>query len=191
MAYGVSPADFGVGAVATLGRLEIQGGVFNGEGYTKPDLDLGKEVAARVTGQVLKLDSAQAVSVSAYGSYGDLADRTTTRALGAVAWQGPGLTVQAEYLYALDDDKMTGSRVRGGGPAAFALVDLPWRLRAIGRFEWLRNATSPVIGKGYRLVAALGYRAHERLNLVAGYRQSNSDDMLMAQELLAGFDASF
>lgn len=154
-------SDLGVGAIGRhlKGILEYQVVLSNGEGYTRPERSPAypegdgkyKEIGARVTVAPFadNDDAWKGLKLTGFGQYGftqsaRIGDQrehlTTTRALGLASYEHRLFTVAAGYGIA-GDDLVSGDEVpvleeaSGTLFTGFGFVNLPAKLRVLGRFD--------------------------------------------------------
>lgn len=99
------PSDLGAGLLWKRPRFEIHGGVYNGEGYGRAELDKEKSVQAR--GTVTLYSMSQGVSrvrLSGFYSYGWYAeDRPRNVGIVMASFESPHVVATAQYLSATDN----------------------------------------------------------------------------------------
>lgn len=99
------PSDLGAGLVFKRSGFELHGGVYNGEGYGRAELDKYKSVQGRATATVYSMDGDQArVRVSGFYSYGWYAvDRPRNVGIVMASFESPHVVATAQYLSATDN----------------------------------------------------------------------------------------
>lgn len=189
---GIRSADTGVAVLGqTLANfLSYEVLASNGEGFSQqervePDAARYKDVAARVTlspfaqaGPLLR-----DLSLSLFGQYGIRekvpaldAHLERTRAMALLAWRGPGFTLGVGGGHSADDRLEEGREVRRESFlwTSWGWVDLPLRLRAIGRFD-LCAPTNPADGdpgRRTRLVAGLAHLFTDAVQLILNWERN-------------------
>jgi hypothetical protein len=97
------PSDLGAGLVYKRSGFEVHGGVYNGEGYGRAELDKYKSVQGRGTVTVFSSGESRA-RVSGFYSYGWYArDRPRNVGIGMVSYESPHVVATAQYLSATDN----------------------------------------------------------------------------------------
>ncbi|MEZ5320055.1 MAG: hypothetical protein R2752_21825 [Vicinamibacterales bacterium] len=95
------PTDLGVSVRATRGNLDVHGGVYNGEGYGRAEIDRYKSVEGRVSYRLMGDDSVQVSGFYQYGWYAR--DRPRNVAIVMGSYEQPHGFVTAQYLWATDN----------------------------------------------------------------------------------------
>lgn len=186
---GIGAADLGISAFGTMpgGWLDFQILLSNGEGFTRseslrPEAGKYKDLAARLTfrpfpngGQL-----AEALRLTVFGHYGIKesvreAHAIRSRALGLLTWQPPGATFGLGGGKSWED-AVADSTIEAQDAFLFTgwgWVDLPWRLRAIGRFDLFHPDEGKSAGPGTstRLIAGLAYRFTEDVQLIGDWQR--------------------
>jgi hypothetical protein len=186
---GIGAADLGVSAFGKVpgGALEYQVLLSNGEGFartesTDRDAAKYKDVAGRLTltpfpgaGPVLAR-----LRFTGFGHYGvkeSVAGEQAirARALGLLTWQPPGATLGVGGGWSWDDREAdTGlERQEAFLFTSWGWLDLPLRLRAIGRFDLFDPQDEGDVGPGAstRLIAGLAYRATDAVQIIADWQR--------------------
>lgn len=97
------PSDLGAGLIYKRSGFEVHGGVYNGEGYGRAELDKYKSVQGRGTVTVFSSGESRA-RVSGFYSYGWYArDRPRNVGIGMVSYESPHVVATAQYLSATDN----------------------------------------------------------------------------------------
>ena len=99
------PSDLGAGLLWKRPSFEIHGGVYNGEGYGRAELDKEKSVQARGTATVYSANAGESrVRVSGFYSYGWYAeDRPRNVGIFMASYESPHVVATAQYLSATDN----------------------------------------------------------------------------------------
>ena len=99
------PSDLGAGLVFKRTSVEVHGGVYNGEGYGRAELDKYKSVQARGTVTVYSNETATArARLSGFYSYGWYAkDRPRNVGIVMASYDSPHVVATAQYLSATDN----------------------------------------------------------------------------------------
>jgi hypothetical protein len=99
------PSDLGAGLVYSRPRFEVHGGVYNGEGYGRAELDKYKSVQARGTVTVhANAANTSRARVSGFYSYGWYAeDRPRNIGIVMASYQSPHVVATAQYFSATDN----------------------------------------------------------------------------------------
>lgn len=123
------------------------------------------------------------LSLSLFGQYGIRekvpaldAHLERTRAMALLAWRGPGFTLGVGGGHSADDRLEEGREVRRESFlwTSWGWVDLPLRLRAIGRFD-LSAPTNPADGdpgRRTRLVAGLAHLFTDAVQLILNWERN-------------------
>lgn len=170
--YGISSSDFGFAANGKLlgGALEFASGVYNGEGYTRPERNKYKEGQVRVTYRILSAGKEPGLRLTGYGSYGlKTQDADKVRGVGLLSYQAKVFSVAGGYVYAQDGDG-AGTHVVGGGPMAFGSVRLPCALSVVGRVDLIDPDSDTDDDGRTRIIGGIGYDWNEKVRVVADYQ---------------------
>ena len=99
------PSDLGAGLVYRRKSFEAHGGVYNGEGYGRAELDKFKSVQARATATVYTFNAGQSrVRLSGFYSYGWYAeDRPRNVGIVMASVESKHAVATAQYLSATDN----------------------------------------------------------------------------------------
>jgi hypothetical protein len=110
------PSDLGAGLLFKRPRFELHGGVYNGEGYGRAEIDKYKSVQGRGTVTVYSNDSAESrVRVSGFYSYGYYAkDRPRNLGIAMASYESPHVVSTAQYLFAKDNPYTVSDLERQG-----------------------------------------------------------------------------
>jgi hypothetical protein len=110
------PSDLGAALVYKRSSFELHGGVYNGEGYGRAELDKEKSVQGRGTVTVFSADEARTrVRVSAFYSYGWYAeDRPRNVGIAMASYESPHVVATAQYLTATDNPFVVNDIERQG-----------------------------------------------------------------------------
>lgn len=99
------PSDLGAGLVYKHKLFEVHGGVYNGEGYGRAEIDKYKSVQARGTVTLWNdQDSAMKARLSGFYSYGWYAkDRPRNVGIVMASFESPHVVATGQYLQATDN----------------------------------------------------------------------------------------
>lgn len=128
--------DLGASVRATYGPAEMHVGVYNGEGYGRPELDKYKSLQGRLTVRPLPEGVASGLRLSGFYSLGWYAqDRPRRLALAMASYEGRHGVVTAQVLQATDNP-FVASDLSRRGLAVFGEVRRgPLGFAGFGRFE--------------------------------------------------------
>jgi len=189
---GIRSADVGVAVLGEpLGRyVDYQVLLSNGEGYNRqeraePEAGKYKDLAARLTltplvgsGPIL-----EGLRLTLFGQYG-IRERVLgtrlerIRAMALATWSAPAFSLGAGGGWAADDQAREGelSRRESFLWTSWGWVDLPLRLRAIGRLD-LDVPTAPAKddpGRRTRIIAGLAYRFTDAVQVIANWERNGA-----------------
>ncbi len=161
-----SPADLGGTLRYTLpssyGWVAV--GVYNGEGYTSPELNNGKSV--EVAGEIHPFPSTAVVPLAAFVSYVGGTEGTdnarSNRLTGGLLWQGARVRAGATYTYAwgVGDDAVQNSTVTD----VFVRVEPIHRLLLSARLAyWVRDTSANPTDAITTIWGAAGWRIADPL----------------------------
>jgi hypothetical protein len=99
------PSDLGAALVYKRKSFEVHGGVYNGEGQGRAEIDKFKSVQARATATVFSMDAGESrVRVSGFYSYGWYAeDRPRNVGIAMASFESPHVVATGQYLSATDN----------------------------------------------------------------------------------------
>lgn len=138
----LTSSDIGLGVDGSWNQdaVNMQVGVYNGEGYSKSPGDKRKDVEGRISARVLKTDDMSktgGLRVTAYGQYGTpTGGGVRNRVIGMLSYRSKMFTLAGEAGLTRD---------RQDNPAAPAVPDVATRKgRVLGAFGVLRLPNQPV-----------------------------------------------
>jgi hypothetical protein len=110
------PSDLGAALVYTRKNLEVHGGIYNGEGYGRAELDKYKSLQGRVTATVYSNDASKVrARVSGFYSYGWYAeDRPRNVGIVMGSYESPHVVATAQYVMATDNPFVVTDLERDG-----------------------------------------------------------------------------
>jgi hypothetical protein len=130
--FGIVPAsDFGVGIDGTWndGGVDLQAGIYNGEGYDRELGDQGKDAAARISvrlGDSDLMDRFGGLRLTVMGQYGKAnGGSVRSRLLGMLSWKSKRLTLAANYGITRDSTGINSPDAQGTVASAYAVYTLP------------------------------------------------------------------
>ena len=179
--WGDSSSDFGFTSKAKLldKRLELHGGVYNGEFYAHPETNKYKNAAMRASFQILPGEAKTGgLKVHAFYEYGlkaQNADRV--RSVGMVSWEMPLLTVAGQVIYGQDGNGKPNGHTHGEGETVFGFVNLPWQgpdglsLRVLARVDVADPNVKVGGDASTRLIAGVGMLRGKYAQAVLDYQQ--------------------
>lgn len=168
----MSSADLGVNIGGTHGKglVDWVAGVYNGEGYSKVEVDSGKSIEARVTIDPLAKGEKMNLPITAFIDYHMNADADPTITyVGAGGFKMPYIWVWGEYTGVSEGD------LQGSGYSAAVLPGMPKYGRLIFRYDhWdpdnatQKDATTKIIG-------GVSHNFFEKVALAATYERVTSE----------------
>ena len=177
----LTSSDFGVGVDGGWAHdaVNMQVGLYNGEGYSKAPGDKRKDVAARVSARLLQTDDASrtgGLRVTAFGQYGTpTGGGQRHRMIGMISYRSTlftlageaGLTrdrLDAPEAPALPDLSTRKGRVLG----AFGVLRLPGRpVQFIARVDEVDPDTDVPDNRQTRVIGGVAYQVSPNLRLLA------------------------
>jgi len=170
------PSDVGASIRTRNDGLEIQVGVYNGEGHERFEKDKYKSVQGRVTVGPFTADSeASRVRLSGFYSYGKYAqDRPRNVAIVMGSYEQPHVVATAQYLFATDNPFVANDIERRGmsffgegrqGPTGWA---------GLGRVDFFDPDTSNGSDSRRRYImggAHWSQRGRSRVGVIVTYEQ--------------------
>ncbi len=135
-----STADTGIAAHTTLpGRIDLQGGIFNGEGFSRAETNNEKSVQLRATWTPFRSGIASGLRLTGYVHDDHYFERAPRRRLiGQVAFTHPRLTAGFDYLATRDQKSTSSPEIEGRGFTAWVAPKLGGGWEALLRHDQLR-----------------------------------------------------
>src|SRR5207249_2667692 len=119
---GQSSSDLGLAFLGKLakGKLEYHLGVYNGEGFTRPEANKFKEIQGRLTYKIKPGGKANGLRATAYYGYGmtNANDADKARAILMLSYEADNFTVGAEAVKS-QNGTAGGPEVTGNGASVF------------------------------------------------------------------------
>ncbi len=196
----ITSSDYGAGIDGTWDndRVNMQVGVYDGEGYSNAPGDSRKDVAGRVSYRLASTDAtgkSGGLRVTAYANIGKATGGASrNRFLGLVSYKSNALTLAAEYGRMQDSTSATTPKAKGSLVAAYGVYNVPnTPVAIIGRVDSFdpntdstattaatrmkfNRQTRVIAGVSYRISPNLRVLADADLNSVAGGSPTNSFD---------------
>ena len=170
----LTSADFGLSADAKLmsGRLDVNAGVYNGEGYKKTDADQRKDFMARASYRLGTTDDNSAFGGLRLTAYGAIGRRTgggnRDRYIGMLSYKSTRWTLAAEYGMTRDSSTVAPLALsKGSVLSAFGVYRLPaTKVAVIGRVDITDPNTDLSNDKTTRIIGGLSYQLSPNLRLL-------------------------
>lgn len=171
-------SDLGLSATGAWGegeRLQLMAGVYNGESWSRGEVDSGKDFMARATVRLASSGDGSdlgGLRLTGYGQVGSPAGGgLRQRALGMLSYRTSQFTVATQYLVArdrLDAGSATpGNTVDGSLLNSFAVVKVPNTTAVfIGRVELYDPDRDTAGDRQTRITAGAGVRLAPELRLL-------------------------
>lgn len=144
--------------------LNLQGGIYNGEGYNQPLGDRRKDISARLSIRALPTSDISAVGGLRFTGYGQIGSPngggTRNRFIGMISYRDTTLTIAGELALTRDRDSLATASTHGRVVSTFAVVKIPATAAAvIGRVDLVDpdtragsdRRTEFILGASYRL----------------------------------------
>jgi hypothetical protein len=171
----LSSADLGFGVDGAWGgqRVNMQVGLFNGEGYRGGVGDANKDVMGRVSVRLLSTDatgSRGGLRLTGYGQYGKpTGGGVRARVIGMLSYQASGLTVGAEGALTRDSSSATPSPLlKGRVVSGFGIYRIPGTMASlVARVDIADPDTDTDADRQTRFIGGVSYRLHPNLRLLA------------------------
>lgn len=159
-------SDFGVSVDTRLGgKLDLNAGIYNGEGYKTSEVDPGKDLMVRVSYLLSATDDNSATGglrLSGYAGVGSAAggvDRN--RYAGMLSYRATRYTLAGEYVQVENGD-VTGSIMSAFG--VYRLSNSKWAV--IGRVDMADPNTDTDNDANTRVIAGASYQLSPNLRLL-------------------------
>jgi len=170
---GMSSADLGLSADTKVanGRLDLNVGVYNGEGYKKPEGDQRKDLMIRASYLLGATDETSAFGgfrLSGYAQVGHpTGGGTRNRFLGMLSYKSSQYTLAAEYEITKDSTAASTAVTSGSVISAFAVYRLPSsKVALIGRVDVGDPDTDVGNNKTTGIIAGASYQASPNLRFL-------------------------
>jgi hypothetical protein len=201
--YGTS-SDFGLGVDGKWGpdKVNMQVGVYNGEGYSGGTGDQRKDIMGRVSFRVMDTDDSSRVGglrVTGYGQYGKpTSGGKRQRLLGMLSYRSKQITLAAEYAVTKDTVTATPLTETSGAVASFYGVYHFSNSKAalIARADLTDPNTDRGNNRLTRFIGGASYQLSPNLRLLAdvdmlSYQGGTPTPALEATRSQAYFQAQF
>jgi hypothetical protein len=170
---GMSSADLGLSADTKLasGHLDLNVGVYNGEGYKKPEGDQRKDLMVRASyllGATNDNSAFGGFRLSGYAQVGHpTGGGTRNRFLGMLSYKTSQYTLAAEYEITKDSAAASPAVVSGSVISAFGVYHLSnSKLSLIGRVDLADPNTDVSNNKSTGIIAGASYQASPNLRFL-------------------------
>jgi hypothetical protein len=174
IAGGMSSADFGLSADAKLaqGRFDLNGGIYNGEGYKKAERDTRKDFMVRGSFKLSATDDNSATGgfrITGFASIGKPAGGgERNRYLGQLSYKTTRYTLAGEYITMQDSLAATPAPVKSAIISVFGVYHLPnSKISLIGRWDSFDPNTDVSNNKQTRIIAGASAQVSPNLRLLA------------------------
>ena len=203
----VSSSDFGLGADGKWGadKVNMQVGIYNGEGYSGGAGDKRKDFMGRVSFRVMDTNDSSRVGglrVTAYGQYGKpTSGGQRSRLLGMLSYRSKQITLAGEY--AITQDSTTGpvpapvAKSKGAVASVFGVYHFSNSKAAlIARVDLTDPNTDTGNNRQTRVIGGASYQLSPNLRLLAdvdmlSYQGGTPTPALEATRSQAYFQAQF
>ncbi|MGH7583834.1 MAG: hypothetical protein ACREL5_11465 [Gemmatimonadales bacterium] len=177
-------SDFGIGADGTWSgdAVNMQVGIFDGEGYSNAPGDPGKDVEGRVSFRLAKTNLANKVGGVRLTAFGQVGKATgggsRSRFIGMLSYKSKQLTLAAEYGLRQDSTGANTPKQKGAALGAYAILNIPNSKAALlvryDNFDPNTDSTSagsPTVGntaidKQSRIIAGVSYAIAPNLRVM-------------------------
>jgi hypothetical protein len=177
-------SDFGIGADGAWkgDAVNMQVGVFDGEGYSNAPGDPGKDVEGRVSVRLARTDLASKVGglrLTGYAQVGSATGGSTrTRFIGMLSYKSKQLTLAGEYGVRQDSTGAKTPKQKGAAYGGYAILNIPNSKAALllryDNFDPNIDSTSagtPTVGnssidKQSRVIAGVSYAISPNLRVM-------------------------
>jgi len=174
-AHYITSADLGFGVDGAWGSqaVNMQVGVYNGEGYSGGVGDAGKDVMGRVSVRLLSTDVAGSrggLRLTAYGQYGKPTDGgTRSRLIGMLSYKARVFTVAVEGALTGDSTATSSTSVLNGRVlSGFGLYHIgDTRASVLARVDFTDPDRDTVDDRRTRFIGGISYQLHPNLLLLA------------------------
>ena len=196
----VSSSDFGVGVdgMWNYEQVNMQVGIYDGEGYSNAPGDNRKDISGRLSLRVAKSNlpgKSGGLRLTGYANVGlATGGGTRNRFLGILSYKSKAVTLAAEYGAMRDSTSVATPNAKGSLLAAYGVFNVPnSKVALIGRVDSfdpntdstavtagarlaVNRQTRVIAGVSYALSPNLRFLADADLNSMAGGSPTNSFD---------------
>ena len=172
----VTSSDLGAGVDGNFNheKVDLQAGVFNGEGYSKSNTgDQGKDVMARISFRLMDTDNDSRVGglrLTVYGQYGQpTTTGTRQRFLGLLSYRSNKVLLAGEYATTADSVHTTAKKVTGSVASVYGWYQLAAKLRVIARVDQWDPNTNVDNNKQTRTIIGLAYHVTSNFRVLADW----------------------
>ena len=165
----MSTADLGVsiGGNHAKGLVDWTAGIYNGEGYTKVEVDSGKSVEARVTIDPLARGEKHSMPLTAFVDFhNNQGGDPTITYVGAAGFKMPFVWFWGEYTGVSEGD------VSGSGYSVSALPGMPRYARLIVRYDHFDPNSDRDDDGVTKIIGGVSRNFYERVSLAATYERT-------------------
>jgi len=171
----ITSADlgFGVDGAWSDQMVNMQVGVYNGEGYKGGEGDAGKDVMGRVSVRLLSTDVAGSrggLRLTAYGQYGRPTDGgTRSRLIGMLSYKAKRFTVAAEGALTRDSTAASAAMLlKGRVLSGFGIYHIgDTKASLVARMDFTDPDTDTADDRQTRFIGGVSYQLHPNLLLFA------------------------
>ncbi len=168
----LSPADLGVsiGGEHAKGLVDWTVGLYNGEGYSKIEVDAGKSVQGRVTIDPMASKERMRLPLTGFVDYHMVQDGDPIMLFAAAAgFKMPYVWFWGEYTGRSQGD------VSGGGYSVSLLPGMPKYFRVIARYDSY-DPNSEVDADGWStIIGGVSHNFYEDISLAATYERTTTE----------------
>lgn len=168
----MSTSDLGVsiGGTHAKGLVDWTAGVYNGEGYSKVEVDSGKSVEARITVDPLARGEKYTLPLTGFVDYhmNQDADPTITYA-GSAGFKMPYVWIWGEYV-----GRSQGA-ASGGGYSAAVLPGMPKVGRLVFRYDHWDPSNDTDKDATDKIVGGVSHNFYEKVSLAATYERVTAE----------------
>lgn len=168
----MSSADLGVNIGGTHGKglVDWVAGVYNGEGYSKVEVDSGKSIEARVTIDPLARGEKMNLPITAFIDYHMNADADPTITyVTAGGFKMPYIWVWSEYTGKVEGD------VSGAGLSFAVMPGMPKYGRLILKYDQWDPDTNTDKDAVTKIIGGVSHNFYDKVALAATYERVTSD----------------
>ncbi len=176
----VTSSDLGAGVDGNFNheKVDLQAGVFNGEGYSKSNTgDQHKDVMARISFRLIDTDNDSRVGglrLTVYGQYGmPNTGGARNRFLGMLSYRSNKALLAGEYAMTQDSIHTSGSELKGGLWAVYGWYQFAPKFRVIARADdWDPNTDASntfASSKQLRTIIGLAYHVTPNFRVLADW----------------------
>jgi hypothetical protein len=168
----MATADLGVsiGGTHAKGLIDWNAGIYNGEGYSKLEIDAGKSLIARVSVDPMAAQKKASLPITGYVDYHMVQDGDPILVYaGAAGFKMPYVWFWGEYTGRSQGD------LTGGGYSIALMPGMPKYFRVIARYDSYDPNTEAENDASSTLIGGVSHNFYDKISLAATYERTTAE----------------